>query len=96
MTIKEFSMKKLTFSLIPGLLLSLLLFLPDHFVQAQNKQDNLLFKELEYRNIGPTRGGRVTAVTGDKNNDGVFYIYIGIQCISKIYFWSKLNIKFEV
>ncbi len=67
-------MKKLTFSLIPGLLLSLLLFLPDHFVQAQNEQDNPLFKELEYRNIGPTRGGRVTAVTGDKNNDGVFYM----------------------
>ncbi len=31
------------------------------------------FKSLRWRNIGPSRGGRVTAVTGDPRNPLVFY-----------------------
>ena len=33
-----------------------------------------LFQSFKYRNIGPTRGGRVTAVTGVENNKGTFYM----------------------
>jgi photosystem II stability/assembly factor-like uncharacterized protein len=36
--------------------------------------DPLLFKELKYRCIGPTRGGRVTTVTGIASQPSVFYM----------------------
>ena len=32
------------------------------------------FKELKYRNVGPTRGGRVTSVCGVNNNHFTFYM----------------------
>ena len=32
------------------------------------------FKELKYRNVGPTRGGRVTSVCGVNNNQFTFYM----------------------
>ena len=33
-----------------------------------------LFNEIKYRNIGPTRGGRVTTVTGHAELPGTFYM----------------------
>ena len=33
-----------------------------------------VFKELKYRNVGPTRGGRVTSVCGVNNNQFTFYM----------------------
>ncbi|MCB0013976.1 MAG: hypothetical protein KDE34_18810, partial [Anaerolineales bacterium] len=35
--------------------------------------DPKFLKQLRYRCIGPTRGGRVIAVAGDPNNQAVFY-----------------------
>ena len=32
------------------------------------------FKELKYRNVGPTRGGRVTSVCGVNNDQFTFYM----------------------
>lgn len=43
-------------------------------LNAQEQLEASYFKALEYRNIGPTRGGRATAVAGDKDNPGVFYM----------------------
>ncbi|MBX7221586.1 MAG: glycosyl hydrolase [Blastocatellia bacterium] len=40
---------------------------------AQQKIDFSQFKELKYRNIGPFRGGRVTAVTGVSTQPDVYY-----------------------
>lgn len=47
--------------------------------QKQNNDPNTLydpsaFKDLRYRCVGPTRGGRVTTVTGIASQPGVFYI----------------------
>ena len=36
--------------------------------------DPLLFKDLKYRCIGPSRGGRVTTVTGIASQPSVFYM----------------------
>ncbi len=41
------------------------------FTDSANAQD---FKAFEYREIGPTRGGRVTAVAGTVAEDGTFYL----------------------
>ena len=41
---------------------------------SQNSVDPSLFKELKYRNIGPTRGGRVTAVAGITSQPSTFYM----------------------
>ncbi len=38
------------------------------------KLDPLLFKDLKYRCIGPSRGGRVTTVTGIASQPSVFYM----------------------
>ncbi len=45
-----------------------------NFIDAQTVQStpNLL-KNLQFRNIGPWRGGRVTAVAGVNNNPNVYY-----------------------
>lgn len=40
--------------------------------QEQSAQD--LFKELKFRNIGPTRGGRVTTVAGVASEKATFYM----------------------
>lgn len=55
---------------------ALLLAMPD---VAQAKEENVtvdpvLMKKLEYRFIGPTRGGRVTAVTGIPGSPFTFYM----------------------
>lgn len=36
--------------------------------------DTSYFSNLKYRNIGPSRGGRSTAVVGDRNNTNLFYM----------------------
>jgi photosystem II stability/assembly factor-like uncharacterized protein len=41
---------------------------------SQHSVDPTLFQELRYRNIGPTRGGRVTAVAGITSQPSVFYM----------------------
>lgn len=50
------------------------------FLSAQKKQtiaavsdDSLLFSKVKYRSIGPYRGGRSGAVTGDTKNKNSFY-----------------------
>ena len=54
-------------------------------VQAQKKKSNTttieatkpildsVFKNLQWRNIGPTRGGRANAISGVINNSKKFY-----------------------
>lgn len=62
------------------LLLSAALILTAAVSPAQKKQaaapvndDSLLFSKLKYRSIGPYRGGRSGAVTGDVKNKNTFY-----------------------
>jgi photosystem II stability/assembly factor-like uncharacterized protein len=43
-------------------------------VLAQDSVDPALFSGLKWREIGPWRGGRVTAVTGIPGNDQVYYM----------------------
>ena len=44
------------------------------FYTAAEAQTGELFKDLKFRYIGPSRGGRVTAVTGHKADPGTFYM----------------------
>ena len=44
------------------------------FCTAAEAQTGELFKDLEFRYIGPSRGGRVTTVTGHKADPGTFYM----------------------
>ena len=48
--------------------------LPLLFVDAAAGQDLADLGSLKYRNIGPSRGGRATAVCGDVQNLGTFYM----------------------
>src|SRR5262245_38317747 len=41
---------------------------------ASVKSDPKLFQGLRYRNIGPHRGGRVTAVSGHRRHPHTFYM----------------------
>ncbi|MYF63739.1 MAG: hypothetical protein F4183_04495, partial [Rhodothermaceae bacterium] len=41
---------------------------------AAEAQTGELFKDLEFRYIGPSRGGRVTTVTGHRADSGTFYM----------------------
>jgi len=43
-------------------------------LSSQTALDPELYKELRYRNIGPTRGGRVTAVAGITSQPSTFYM----------------------
>jgi photosystem II stability/assembly factor-like uncharacterized protein len=43
-------------------------------LSSQTAFDPALYKELSYRNIGPTRGGRVTAVAGITSQPSTFYM----------------------
>lgn len=52
-------------------LLYFLILLPS-FVQAQHLP-NQIFDALDFRNVGPTRGGRVTTVAGHADFPGTFY-----------------------
>ena len=54
-----------------------LFFLPDYLIAQQNKTTNYhetLFSEMKYRSVGPTRGGRVTAVEGIANQPFTFFM----------------------
>ena len=51
----------------------------DASLQAQSSDPNVLFdaalyEGLKYRNIGPSRGGRVTTVTGVASQPSTFYM----------------------
>ncbi|MDX1939659.1 MAG: hypothetical protein SFU99_03860 [Saprospiraceae bacterium] len=48
-----------------------MLMLESGFITAQS---NDLFQELKFRNVGPSRGGRVTAVAGIPSQQGTFYM----------------------
>ena len=41
---------------------------------GQTTFDQNYFKDLEFRNVGPTRGGRVTAVAGVESQPSCFYM----------------------
>lgn len=43
-------------------------------IDAKQSVDPQLFEGLKWRNIGPWRGGRVTAVTGVPGNDRLYYM----------------------
>lgn len=51
-----------------------LLFVCMFFCTAAEAQTGELFKDLEFRYIGPSRGGRVTTVTGHRADPGTFYM----------------------
>ncbi len=53
-------------------LLLLLTFNSDRLSYSNDLKDT--FKNLKYRNVGPTRGGRVTAVHGVESQKNVFYM----------------------
>ena len=36
--------------------------------------DQSLYNDMKYRNVGPSRGGRVTAVTGHRSHPSTFYM----------------------
>ena len=50
------------------------------FINVENNSEileskkNSTFSSLKYRNVGPTRGGRVTAVHGVESQKNVFYM----------------------
>ncbi|MXY08425.1 MAG: hypothetical protein F4Y61_07230, partial [Rhodothermaceae bacterium] len=55
---------------IPWFLMFVCMFL----CTAAEAQTGELFKDLEFRYIGPSRGGRVTTVTGHRADSGTFYM----------------------
>ena len=55
-----------------GSLIFILLF--NVMIFGQETVDPTLFQDLKYRFIGPTRGGRVTAVAGVESQPNVFYM----------------------
>ncbi len=61
-------MKKLSLSILPVLLLI------TNVIYAQITPDSSYFAPLKYRHVGPTRGGRVTAVAGIASQPGTFYM----------------------
>ena len=58
------------------LLIFILLLLKPNFnsIKASPNEDNDIFKNLKYRNVGPTRGGRVTTVHGVDSDRNTFYM----------------------
>ena len=48
--------------------------LPFTLSAQDSVSDSLLFNGFSYRNVGPTRGGRVTAVAGIESLRGTFYM----------------------
>ncbi|NOS55454.1 MAG: glycosyl hydrolase, partial [Cyclobacteriaceae bacterium] len=71
-------------NLVILLLAFLLLFSTDSLCQKKAKttpqvpssplSDSTFFKSLTYRNVGPTRGGRVTSVTGITSQPSTYYM----------------------
>ncbi len=56
-----------------GMILLLAISFPSQPLAAQDAASNPLFKDLTFRNIGPTRGGRATTVTGIHDKPGTFF-----------------------
>lgn len=58
------------------LLAGLFTAMPSNTVQAQNgeRYSPALFQDLQYRMVGPTRGGRVTAVAGHRDQPSTFFM----------------------
>ena len=69
-TQKLLNMKKIT----SKLLLIMVLLGVVQIVIGQDYIDPKLLTNLEYRSVGPTRGGRVTSVAGHPNTPGVFFM----------------------
>jgi hypothetical protein len=63
-------MKKITSILFVSFILSLIILTS----YSSPADDSLVFKDLEYRCVGPSRGGRVTAVTGVPSKPSTFYL----------------------
>ena len=63
-------MKKITSILFVSFILSLIILTS----YSSPADDSLVFKDLEYRCVGPSRGGRVTAVTGVPSKPSTFYM----------------------
>src|SRR5947209_20559401 len=59
---------------VPLLLLSALISLSSLHAQQQQGYDKSYFKALQWRSIGPYRGGRVTAVAGVTSQPSVYYL----------------------
>ena len=60
-----------------NLITLLLIFFP--FIESKNYktihlENEKIFKNLQYRNVGPIRGGRVTTVHGVSSNRNIFYM----------------------
>lgn len=56
------------------ILFSLSVFLISICVIAQNSIDLTSFNDFKYRNVGPSRGGRVTAVAGVESDPSTYYM----------------------
>ena len=66
---------RIILSLVLGQYMRLFSFLIISLSSLTLTQSNAeVFDIFEYRNIGPTRGGRVTAVAGTIDNNSVFYL----------------------
>jgi len=63
-----------TNALSPWALASALLALGALAQSSPDRVDPALFKDLRYRMVGPSRGGRVTAYAGHRKQPGTFYI----------------------
>ena len=64
---------------VPGVLALAVLVSPIALPEGVNAQElaspvEQLFGDLEYRNVGPSRGGRVTAVAGHPAHPFTFYM----------------------
>lgn len=66
-------MKKVFLSVLAALICSGIIAQKNKPAVAISSSDSQLFKKLEYRLIGPFRGGRSAAVTGSYKNKNTFY-----------------------
>ncbi|MEM8893068.1 MAG: hypothetical protein AAGC88_00740 [Bacteroidota bacterium] len=62
----------MSFKRITNSALLLVMALTSHLGFSQDSE--ALFKEMKYRNVGPNRAGRATAVTGVESEPGTFYM----------------------
>ena len=66
--------RELLFTLSKDLLILIVVVGCMHINTTAKAQTGELFKDLEFRYIGPSRGGRVTTVTGHRNTPGTFHM----------------------
>ncbi|MFC1725452.1 WD40/YVTN/BNR-like repeat-containing protein [candidate division KSB1 bacterium] len=67
-------MKKSMISILIIIIISGILHIDIIYAQTQNNASSELFPGLKYRCVGPTRGGRVTAVAGIPSQPSTFYM----------------------